>query len=436
MEQCAELEVDLFALASPSLEDIDKTVEQVLSSAINQDRFAEQVGENLKKTSPKDRLKVGIGLYLLNRPAEACERLQKAADCKEKYFYLAYALRDVGRYEEAIECLDKSLSHQADALAVVMEKVATYRMARNVEAAELELAGCGNYGDVSAEYHYQKARLLELKASYDEAIENYLKAIELSPGHMEARFHLALRYDLTGNDDQALACYKRIVSGPRCFVNALLNLAVLYEDAGQYGLATQCVDRVLEAFPTHKRALLFSRDIESSKTMFFDEEGERCLSRKNQILETPISDFELSVRSRNCLKKMNIHTLGDLLNISESELLSYKNFGDTSLREIKIILETKGLSLGLAMEDGQFAEMPLPEEVEEEDQGMLSKPIEDLQLTVRSRKCLTKLSMFTIGDLTRTTEAELLGCKNFGQTSLVEVNKALALVGLSLRRVD
>ena len=167
MEQCAELEVDLFSMACPSLEDIQKTVEQVLSSAINRDRFSEQVGENLKKTSPQDRLKVGVGLYLLNRPAEACDRLQKAVDGKEKYFYWAYALRDLGRYEEAIECLDKSLSHQADALAVAMEKVATYRMARNVEAAELELAGCGNYGNVRAEYHYQTARLLELKSPYD-----------------------------------------------------------------------------------------------------------------------------------------------------------------------------------------------------------------------------------------------------------------------------
>jgi DNA-directed RNA polymerase subunit alpha len=44
--------------------------------------------------------------------------------------------------------------------------------------------------------------------------------------------------------------------------------------------------------------------------------------------------------------------------------------------------------------------------------------------------------MRTIGDLTRTTEAELLGCKNFGQTSLVEVNKALSAAGLSLRRLE
>ncbi len=48
---------------------------------------------------------------------------------------------------------------------------------------------------------------------------------------------------------------------------------------------------------------------------------------------------------------MNIITLGDLLNISEAELLSYKNFGETSLREIKFLLDTKGLHLGMAMEE-------------------------------------------------------------------------------------
>ena len=184
------------------------------------------------------------------------------------------------------------------------------------------------------------------------------------------------------------------------------------------------------------RVALFDKDIESSKTMFFDEEREKKRSRKNQILETPISDFELSVRSRNCLKKMNITTLGDLLNISEPELLSYKNFGETSLREIKVILESKSLALGMALEDKQYAPADLPADEEAEDQGLLSKPIDDLQLSVRARKCLQKLNMRSIGELVRMTDAELLGCKNFGVTSLNEINKALTGLGLSLRSID
>ncbi|GAF96842.1 unnamed protein product, partial [marine sediment metagenome] len=179
-------------------------------------------------------------------------------------------------------------------------------------------------------------------------------------------------------------------------------------------------------------------DIESSETMFYDEEKEKKKTRKNQILETPISDFELSVRSRNCLKKMKIETLGDLLNISEAELLSYKNFGETSLREIKSILETKALRLGMALEEKQPSSAETSEliEVEDEDERLLSKPIDDLQLSVRARKCLQKLDIRTLGDLTHKTDAELLGVKNFGVTSLNEIRKVIGNLGLSLRALD
>ena len=65
-----------------------------------------------------------------------------------------------------------------------------------------------------------------------------------------------------------------------------------------------------------------------------------------------MTDFELSVRSRNCLKKMNIRTLGDLTRVTEQQLLSSKNFGETSLDEIKEMMTTKGLHLGQSLEDG------------------------------------------------------------------------------------
>jgi DNA-directed RNA polymerase subunit alpha len=215
-----------------------------------------------------------------------------------------------------------------------------------------------------------------------------------------------------------------------------LNLAVLYEDRGEFDKASLCVDKVLECHPNHPRANLFKKDVESSKTMYYDEEKEKKRSHKNQILETPISDFELSVRSRNCLRKMNIRTLGDLLNITETELLSYKNFGETSLREIKTVLDSKGLRLGMALEDKQFQKDEETSPDQMADQGLLNKTSDDLQLSVRARKCLQRLNLRTVGELTRTTEAELLGCKNFGVTSLNEIKKALDGLGLSLRSLD
>ena len=151
-----------------------------------------------------------------------------------------------------------------------------------------------------------------------------------------------------------------------------------------------------------------------------------------------MSDFELSVRSRNCLKKMKIDTLGDLLNITETELLSYKNFGETSLREIKAILEPKGLYLGMALEDKQLSSGEITDEsvAEDHEEGLLNKPVDDLRLSVRARKCLQKLNIRTIGEITSKTDAELLGCKNFGVTSLNEVKVALGDLGLSLRNLD
>jgi DNA-directed RNA polymerase subunit alpha len=82
------------------------------------------------------------------------------------------------------------------------------------------------------------------------------------------------------------------------------------------------------------------------------------------------------------------------------------------------------------------AEMPNQAVLTDENEGLRNKPIEDLQLSVRARKCVQKLNLRSIGELTHKTEAELLGCKNFGVTSLNEIKKALVSLGLSLRSLD
>ena len=62
---------------------------------------------------------------------------------------------------------------------------------------------------------------------------------------------------------------------------------------GNYEKASQCVEKVLKYHPNHPRALLFKKDIDSSKTMFYDEEKAKKKDLKTQMLSTPISDFEL-----------------------------------------------------------------------------------------------------------------------------------------------
>jgi DNA-directed RNA polymerase subunit alpha len=69
--------------------------------------------------------------------------------------------------------------------------------------------------------------------------------------------------------------------------------------------------------------------------------------RISELLSKPIEELDLSVRSANCLKNANIRTLGDLVQRSEREMLSTKNFGRKSLDEIKEVLANMGLSFGM-----------------------------------------------------------------------------------------
>ncbi len=439
MEQTINFQIDLFADKLPSIDEIRKLSDLVNSSESNLLVFKEQLEQNLSQTGAKrNDLAAGIALVILGRNKEAIEKLEKAKDCREKFIYLATAQRRTGLLDKANEGLQKSLDYQADPFFISLEKTANYRRAGNFEAAEKELKKNSNYENVSAEYHYQLGRLQEAEGLYEQAVENYKTALELAPEHQRALFYLAYRCDISGDEEAAIDYYKQITSSSPVYVSALLNLAVLYEDSDQYEKASECIDKVLESHPNHPRALLFKKDIESSKTMFYDEEKEKKKTRRNQLLETPITDFELSVRSRNCLKKMNIRTVGDLMKTTESDLLAFKNFGETSLKEIKAILSTKGLHLGMALEEQPqeaAAEEP-PAPVVEENQGLLNKPVDELQLSVRAKKCLQKLNLHSIKDLTQKTEAELLGVKNFGVTSLNEIKKALTDLGLSLRTLD
>ena len=97
------------------------------------------------------------------------------------------------------------------------------------------------------------------------------------------------------------------------------------------------------------------KDACASDDELFDLEAEKAQDRMSQVLNIPVSDFELSVRSRNCLTRMGVETLGDLARSTEQELLGSKNFGETSLIEIRDMLTSKGLALG------QFAHESRPE---------------------------------------------------------------------------
>lgn len=272
------------------------------------------------------------------------------------------------------------------------------------------------------------------------AIEQYEAAYTADPEDTENCFRLAYNLDLLGEEDEALHLYEECAKQEKPQLNALINLAVAYEDRGKYAQAERCIRQVLATDPNHPRARLYIKDILASKAMVIDDEQEKRNEKHHALLDTPVTDFELSVRTRNALRKMNIRTLGDLLKVTEAELRSFKNFGDASLDEIKTMLAQKGLKLGQAVEQHQ-AEVKqqvydqLKSEVGDEN-GMLDKSVNELNLSVRARKALALLGVTSIGDLVMKTEAELMGVKNFGMTSLVEIRERLTDMGMGLRTLD
>jgi len=88
-------------------------------------------------------------------------------------------------------------------------------------------------------------------------------------------------------------------------------------------------------------------DLEADKEQEVEEEEDQI----DPILLRPVDDLELTVRSANCLKAENIYYIGDLIQRTEVELLKTPNLGKKSLNEIKDVLEGRGLSLGMRLEN-------------------------------------------------------------------------------------
>jgi DNA-directed RNA polymerase subunit alpha len=311
------------------------------------------------------------------------------------------------------------------------------RSSGRVAEARQELDRLASEGASSADYwHARGAALADSGAPLGEAVAAYEKALAIDAGHPGALFALGVIHDRLGNDDEARACYEKSLDRYPPTVGSLLNLGIMFEDRDDFARAQQCYRRILEAVPDHPRARLFLRDSTAAGDLQLGEQEMRQRDRLDQVLALPVSNFELSVRSRNCLQKMGIHTLGDLARTTEEEILASKNFGETSLVEIKDMLASKGLSLGqmaTAPAAVEAFEPGVGEEPSADEQEIHGLPISDLNLSVRARKCTTKLGISTIGDLVRRTAEDLLECKNFGVTSLNEVREKLSERGLRLR---
>ena len=90
--------------------------------------------------------------------------------------------------------------------------------------------------------------------------------------------------------------------------------------------------------------------LEGNELAAFDVPVQRSSHQFDPILLRPVDELELTVRSANCLKAENIYYIGDLIQRTENELLKTPNLGRKSLNEIKEVLASRGLTLGMRLE--------------------------------------------------------------------------------------
>lgn len=168
-------------------------------------------------------------------------------------------------------------------------------------------------------------------------------------------------------------------------------------------------------------------------------------NKLTRILAIKLEDFNLSVRTQNCLKRANIIFLGDLIQKTEYDLLKVKNFGESSLKEIKQLLKELDLRLGVnsfalisILSDDIFDKYILVEDKnrptisKKEVKNNISYKIEELNFSVRTINCLKSEKIYYVSDLVEQNESQLLSIPNFGKKCLLEVLNELGKLNLSL----
>ncbi|MHC5067753.1 MAG: DNA-directed RNA polymerase subunit alpha C-terminal domain-containing protein [Planctomycetota bacterium] len=359
--------------------------------------------------------------FALGYHADAAELVENSKDAfAQALLGLIYA--DLDEAEEAEALFAKAAGKLPEA---VFERVrALVALGRLDEANEIVDAL-----DESAEVEFLGGVIAEAEGRVERAISCYEGALEREAGHVEAAFKLAGLLDRIGDDDMAIEYYLVCADNYPHYLPGVINLGILYDERGEANAAIDCFRQVLAYNPGNERARLLLRDAQASRTMYYDEREEREREKMEKILKTSVNDFELSVRSRNCLAKMDIFTLGDLISISEQEMLNYKNFGETSLREVKEMLDARNLRLGMLREDDERS-------MSKADQKVMGEGIERLELSSRSAQVLESVGVGKVGDVLEYSDLDLYRTNGSGQSVVQELSTALGAYGMYLKRPE
>lgn len=170
-------------------------------------------------------------------------------------------------------------------------------------------------------------------------------------------------------------------------------------------------------------------DIGSGFGIKENQKGSSLISEKN-VVKTPVSIYDpvsvlnLPTRASNCLKALNIHYVGELIQLTVHQLQSRPNFGEQSLRNIEEALASSGRSLGTKL-SGWIS-------------PILSAPISDLGWQFYFDegkdicKCLELANISYVGELVQKTDAEVIGLSIFVGKHIGDIRHVLGKFRLSL----
>jgi len=157
-----------------------------------------------------------------------------------------------------------------------------------------------------------------------------------------------------------------------------------------------------------------------------------AVSSADALLKADIHDLPLSVRTFNCFMNAGVRTLKDISNKSDQELLRIKNFGLTSLNEVRHLLSNPTTVHSFLNSAEEPATPPEGFSI-----LLLDTHLENIGLSVRTRNAFRNHDIQTFGDLVNMTATQLLQKKNFGRKSLNETIQMLESHGLRLNmRLD
>ncbi len=429
---------EAFSQDQLSIENINTLKKQIYTTKENHEKLEKKlkalrssIKSNNAAEVKESTLILGICLWIAGEQEEAIEILAEQKSRKIACYFLGKCHQELKDYEKAIDYFERSKQADTKEFEILIDIAETQRMSGDLQGALKSIEKLSKTYDGKANLHYQWAHCLDDLGEDEDALTHYNRALEINPSHPDTLFRLAYDFDLSGEDEKALEYYERCIKEVPLYTNAMINLGIIYEDNDDYEKANSCYEAVLQSYPNHETAKLYLKDARAGVNMLYDDDKVKKEDIEIEVLNIPISDFELSVRSKNCLERMNIKTLADLTQVSELELLSYKNFGETSLTEITNLLHQKGLRLGQAVDEMKHNDIFIDDDTGG-NKDNLPTPISEMDLSKHCRKVIEKMGIETIGELVSKTDTELMEQNSFKQADVDEIKDQLDKLGLEL----